>query len=286
MPSPSAPIEDRSPLAIICGAGQFPLAVARAVVAGGRSVFLVGVRGAAEPGIAEYPHAWVGMGKAGRMLKAVRAAGARDIVFIGAVPRPAFSLDFIPDLRFLRVALRVLGSGDNTMLSLLAEEIGREGLSLRGVHDVAPGLILPSGPLGRHVPTPEALAAARFGLDLLDTLSPYDVGQGAVIADRRVAAIEAAEGTDLMLARVAELRASGQLKMASGRSVFVKAAKRGQEMRLDTPAVGVETVARVKAAGLSGIAIAAGEVMTPDIAELIAAADEAGLFVVGLERRT
>jgi DUF1009 family protein len=284
MPSPSAPPEGASPLAIVCGAGQFPLAVAEAVTAAGRPVFLVGVRGAADRDIGRYPHEWVGMGRAGRMLKAVRGAGAKDITFVGAVPRPAFSLDFIPDFRFLKVAFRVLGSGDNTMLSLLADEIAREGLTLRGVHEVAPGLILPAGPLGRHLPSSEALAAARFGLDVLDALSPYDVGQGMVVADRRVVAVEAAEGTDLMLARVAELCASGRLRMAPGRSVFVKAAKRGQELRLDTPAVGVETVARAKAAGLAGIAIAAGEVMAPDMAALISAADDAGLFVVGLER--
>ena len=95
----SAPFfQERGPLALVCGAGQFPLAVADAVTASGRPVFLIGVRGAADPAISKYPHDWIGMGRLGRMLKLARDAGARDIAFVGAVPRPAASLDFIPDL--------------------------------------------------------------------------------------------------------------------------------------------------------------------------------------------
>jgi DUF1009 family protein len=169
------------------------------------------------------------------------------------------------------------------MLTALAREVESEGFTVRGAHEIAPDLMIPPGPLGRHRPTEEAAAAAKLGFAALDALGPYDVGQGAVVADRRVIALEAAEGTDLMLARVADLRAAGKLKTSSDRSVFVKAPKRGQDLRLDTPAIGAETIQRVKQAGLAGIAVAAGQVMTPDMFALIAAADEAGMFVIGLE---
>ena len=274
-----------TPLALVCGAGKFPLAVADAAVASGRSVFLIGIRGAADPAIAHYPHAWIGMGRLGRLLKLAHGVGAKEIAFVGAVPRPAFSLDFIPDLRFLKLMFGIIGSGDNRMLTHFAAALAREGMTVRGVHEIAPGLMLPAGPLGRHTPSPEAAQAAELGFDVLDALSPYDIGQSAVVADRRVVAIEAAEGTDLMLTRIADLRGSGKLKADATRSVLVKTPKRGQDLRLDTPAVGVETVQRAKTAGLAGIAVAAGEVMTPDVAALIAAADEAGLFMLGVERK-
>lgn len=280
----SAPVfQERAPLALVCGAGQFPLAVADAVISSGRSIYLIGVRGAADPSISKYPHGWIGMGRLGRMLKLAREAGARDIAFVGAVPRPAASLDFIPDLRFLKLMLSYLGGGDNDMLTHFAREVERDGFKVRGVHEVAPALILPAGVIGRHAPSSEAEAAARLGMDVLSALGPYDIGQGAVVADRRVVAIEAAEGTDSMLDRVAELRASGRLKIAASKSVFVKTAKRGQDLRLDTPAIGLATVEKVKAAGLAGIAVAAGQVMTPDLGALIEAADKAGLFIFGAE---
>jgi DUF1009 family protein len=272
-----------APLALVCGAGQFPLAVAQSVSASGRPVFLIGVRGAADIQIEKYPHGWIGMGRLGRLFDLARKAGAADIAFVGAVPRPVFGFDFIPDWRFLKLMLKGLGGGDNHLLTNFAAAVEREGFKVRGVHEVAPGLILPTGTLGRHEPSPEARNAATLGMDVLNALGPYDIGQSAVVADRRVVAVEAAEGTDLMLARVAELRASGRLKIAAAKSVFVKTAKSGQDLRLDTPAIGVETVTRVKAAGLSGLAVAAGQVMTPDLGALIAAADEAGLFVIGME---
>lgn len=280
----SAPVfQERAPLALVCGAGQFPLAVADAVISSGRSIYLIGVRGAADPSISKYPHGWIGMGRLGRMLKLAREAGARDIAFVGAVPRPAASLDFIPDLRFLKLMLSYLGGGDNDMLTHFAREVERDGFKVRGVHEVAPALILPAGVIGRHPPLPEAEAATRLGMDVLSALGPYDIGQGVVVADRRVVAIEAAEGTDSMLDRVAELRASGRLKIAASKSVFVKTAKRGQDLRLDTPAIGLATIQKVKAAGLAGIAVAAGQVMTPDLGALIEAADKAGLFIFGAE---
>lgn len=275
--------QERGPIALVCGAGQFPLAVADAVTASGRAIYLIGVRGAADPAISKYPHGWIGMGRLGSMLKLARTAGAHDIAFVGAVPRPAASFDFIPDLRFLKLMLRYLGGGDNDMLTHFAAEVERDGFKIRGVHEIAPGLILPSGVIGRHAPSAEALAAAQLGMDVLHALGPYDIGQGAVVADRRVVAIEAAEGTDGMLERIAELRASGRLKIAESRCVFVKTAKRGQDLRLDTPAIGLATIEKVKAAGLGGIAVAAGQVMTPDTGALIEAADNAGLFILGTE---
>lgn len=272
-----------APLALVCGAGAFPLAVADAAAAEGRSLFLIGIRGVADPAIARYPHAWAGMGRVSRMFRLFRQSGAREVAFVGAVPRPSFSLDFIPDLRFIRLMIQVLGAGDDSMLRVLTRELEKEGLVLRGVQDVAPGLIVPAGPLGRHLPSAEALYAAQFGLDVLDALGPYEVGQGIVVADRRVVAIEAAEGTDRMLARVAEMRIEGLIKVPPSRCVFIKAARRGQDLRLDTPAIGVETIARAKAAGLAGIAVAAGQVMTPDLSAFIAAADRGGLFIVGMD---
>ena len=124
-------------------------------------------------------------------------------------------------------------------------------------------------------------ADIAFGAALLGALSPFDVGQGAVVANAHVLAVEAAEGTDAMLARVAQMRASGRLRLKGRAGVFVKAAKRGQDMRLDLPAVGLPTIAAAASAELSGLAIAAGEVLIAERAAFASAAEAAGLFVVG-----
>ena len=84
-----------------------------------------------------------------------------------------------------------------------------------------------------------------------------------------------------MLARVAELRAGGRLRIKGRAGVFVKAAKRGQDTRLDLPAVGPHTIAAAKRAQLAGLALAAGEVLIADRAAFLKAAESAGLFVYG-----
>lgn len=278
---------DGTPLAIVCGAGRFPLVVAEEVVRGGRPVFLIGMGGVSDPEIAQRPHAFIRMGQFGRILELARGAGARDILFVGAMTRPATWRDARPDLRLLMLLprlVRAFRGGDDHLLSALAGAITEAGFTVRGVHEVAPRLMLPDGASGALSPSPGEIADARFGFEVLAALSPFDVGQGLVVHNRRVLAVEAAEGTDLMLARVAELRASGRLHLKGRCGVFIKAPKRGQDRRMDTPAIGPHTISRLEAAGLAGIAVAAGEVMAVDGGDLIESADQAGIFVSGFRQ--
>lgn len=280
----SAPAE---PLAIVCGGGGFPLAVADAAVANGRPVFLIGLSGIADGAIARHPHAWIRLGQFGRMLTRAREAGARDILFVGAARRPADWRDLAPDLglvkRLPRIA-QLFRGGDDHLLSGLSKLIEEAGLRVRGVHEVAPQIMVPRGRLGRVEAEQQNLEEARFGFEVLDALGPYDVGQGLVVVDRRVIAMEAAEGTDAMLARVAELRANGRLRLRGRRGVFVKAEKPGQDLRLDAPALGPSTVRYAIAAGLCGIASRAGTVMVIERENAVALADDAGIFLIGCER--
>ena len=126
-----------------------------------------------------------------------------------------------------------------------------------------------------------AEADIRIGATLLAALSQFDAGQGVVVANGRVVAIEAAEGTDAMLARVAELRQARRLRLTGPGGVFVKAPKRGQDPRLDMPAIGPQTIAAAVKAQLQGVAVAAGAVLIAEREAVVRAADAAGLFVAG-----
>ena len=112
-------------------------------------------------------------------------------------------------------------------------------------------------------------------------MSDFDAGQGAIVVAGRVLAIEAAEGTDAMLARVAELRAGGRLRHEGSAGVLVKAPKRRQDLRLDMPAVGPQTIEGAAKAQLRGLALAAGRVLIVERELCARAADAAGLFVYG-----
>ncbi len=270
-------------LAILCGAGAFPLEVAADARRAGREPFLIGVVGSSDRAIEAYPHVWVRMGEVGKLFGALKAQGVAEMAMVGAMTRPEFS-----DLRLDWGAVRraadlaqLFRRGDNGLLTGLVAIFEREGVRIVGAHEIAPGLVAPAGSLGARAPSPEDEADIAFGARLIAALSDFDAGQCAVVAANRVLAIEAAEGTDAMLARVAEMRDSGRLRHSGPAGVLVKAPKRGQDLRLDMPAIGPDTIAGAARANLRGLALAAGAVLVAGRERCVSEADAAGLFVAG-----
>jgi DUF1009 family protein len=273
------------PVAIICGGGSFPGAVADAIERRGRRPVMFAVRGWADPKVVErYTHYWIAIGQAGRLFRLARAERCREAVFIGTLLRPALSqirLDW-RTLRLMPRIARVFRGGDDRLLSGIAELFEEGGLRIIGLDEVAPEIIVPEGALGRYAPSPRDRADIACGLKVIAALGPFDVGQSVVVADGHVLAVEAAEGTDNLLARVAQLRGQGRLTKPPGVGVLVKAPKPGQDRRFDLPAVGPKTVENVARAGLAGLAVAAGSAIVAEPAQASAAADREKIFFVGV----
>jgi DUF1009 family protein len=275
-----------APLGIIAGAGRFPLALAEAAAARGRPVFALLLKGIACPELEAYPHAWVGIGRFGQIIQAARKAGCRDLVFIGSLVRPHLWTT-VPDLAALKVlpdVIRLYRGGDDHLLRGIAQLFEKQGFRLLAAQEVAPELLMPAGVLTRRMPEPvdrDDIAHARAAIA---ALGPYDVGQGVVISERRIVAVEGAEGTDGMLERCAAMRASGRIKWPTDTGLLVKAPKPGQDRRLDMPAIGPATVARAADAGLRGIAVEAGGTLMVEPQAMIQEADRHGLFIIGVDR--
>jgi DUF1009 family protein len=290
MPSPrvNATGAGEGPLAMIVGGGAIPVAVAEAVMRRGRRVVMFPVRGWADPAVAEgFPHHWINVVQAGRFRRLVRAEGCRDVVFIGSamrMPIRSFRLDWLT----IRLLPRIISSyygGDDRLLTGIAAIFEEYGFHIVGAHEVAPEILMPQGPVGAIAPAERDRADIAQGLALLRAIGPYDVGQAAIVANNHVLAVEAAEGTDAMLDRVAELRARGRIATGSGIGVLVKAPKPGQDRRIDLPAIGPKTVEAAARAGLAGIAVVAGSTIIAEPAEVARVADAAGLFVCGIDER-
>ena len=273
------------PLAIICGGGSFPGAVADAVAARGRRPVMFGIKGWADPAvIGRYVHHWIALGQVGRFFRLAKAENCREALFIGTVLRPPITALRL-DWRTIKLMPRVIGffrGGDDKLLSGVAGLVESGGLRVVGVKDVAPELFVPEGVLGRQRPTERDTGDIDRALRLIATLGPFDVGQAAIVADGHVIAVEAAEGTDYMLARIGELRRLGRVTAQPGVGVLVKAPKPGQDRRFDLPSIGPRTVALVASAGLAGLAVTAGSTMVAEAEATIAAADRAKIFVVGV----
>ncbi len=281
--SAAGPAASAAPLAILCGAGAFPLEVAADARRAGREPFLIGVVGASAAAIEAYPHVWVRMGEVGKLFAALKARGIAEMAMVGAMTRPELS-DIRLDWGAVRRAAELASlfrRGDDGLLTGLAGIFEREGVRIVGAHEVAPRLVAPAGVMTSRAPSVEDEADIALGARLVAALSEFDAGQAAVVASGRVLAIEAAEGTDAMLTRVAEMRRSGRLRHKGLAGVLVKAPKRGQDLRLDMPAIGPDTVAGAVRAQLRGVALAAGAVLVVERDRCAREADAEGLFLAG-----
>lgn len=275
------------PVAIVCGGGSLPLTVAEAVERAGRKVVLFPVHGWADPsGFGRYRHHWLHLGSAGRFRRLARQEGCRDVVMIGNAIRPAIHelrFDWLT-LRLLPRMIRVFKGGDDRLLSGIARLVEEHGFRLVGAHEVAPEILVGEGPLGLTKPSEAHAQDIARGFELIAAMTSFDVGQAVVVANNRVLAIEAAEGTDHMLDRIATLRAEGRIRIPDRTGVLVKSPKSTQDRRVDLPSLGPRTVEKVATAKLAGIAVAAGETIIAEPLRVAEAADRAGLFVVGMRR--
>jgi DUF1009 family protein len=278
-------LEISSPVGLIAAGGVMPFAVADSLVARGTHPVLFALKGACDPvAVERFSHHWISIGQLGRAVKLFRAENCHDLVFIGTLVRPALS-EIRLDWGTLRVIGRVWAAfrgGDDHLLSGIGRILEQDGFRMVGIKDVAPDLLMPEGCLTRATPDEPAAADIAKGREVLEALSRFDIGQATIVIDGHVVGVEDIEGTDGLLARVAQLRKDGRIRAKACRGVLVKAPKRGQDLRFDLPTVGPRTIEGAVKAQLAGVAIVAGNTIVVEPQAMIEAADAAGLFVTGL----
>jgi hypothetical protein len=272
-------------LGLIAGGGALPVSLARHCRAIGRPLFVIRLAGFAEPSLAEFEGCELGVARLGAAFAALRAAGCEAVCFSGAVSRPDLSA-LQPDMRGLAAlpgAIKAARRGDDGLLSYLVGEFEKEGFVAEGAHEVMAALVLRPGALGRHRPRHGHRSDIARAMGAAKVIGGLDAGQGAVCCEGLILALEAQEGTDAMLERVAALPIEIRGTPERRRGVLAKASKPGQERRVDLPTIGPGTIRRAGRAGLAGVAGEAGLTLVLERATVMALADELGLFVVGVD---
>lgn len=287
MSEPGRVVDAAGPVAILAGAGELPTLIADRMVATGRPCRILALRGFADPALTRRSDAIVGLLDIQATVACLDAWRPDSVTLAGAVRRPgaAALVDAFSLLRNRDEIARVIGRGDDHVLRGVIELLEERGHRLVGVHDLAPELLADVGTYGRVRPDAAALRGIEVGFGLLDDLSRYDIGQSAVIRGERILAIEGAEGTDGMIARAGRFRGRrwrwGRLPSDV---VMVKGPKRGQDLRVDLPAIGPITIANAARAGFAGVAVAARYTLVINRARTVAEADRRGLFLVGIDQ--
>ena len=263
-------------IGIIAGSGQFPLLFIKAAKAAGRIVVVVAHKGETiqEVAAAADMVCWVKLGQLGKIIRFFHDEGVGEAVFLGAITKTQIFRDVLPDLKGLTLWNKIDTRQDDAILRAVAGALEREDIKVLESTFYLRHLLFPGGVLTKKKPSQEQRQDIEFGWRNARAIGQLDIGQCVVVRNLSVLAVEAIEGTDATILRGGAL--------AKEKAVVVKVRKPSQDFRFDLPATGlktVETLASVKGAVL---AVEAGQSLLFDREIMVAAADRAGIVVVGV----
>jgi hypothetical protein len=263
-------------IALFAGALNLPFLARDCLRRAGWEVFVVGFHGFFDPALK--PDLVVRLGKGGTVAKECKKRGIKILTFVGGLGHPNLS-DIRPDLWSLGVFLKVLKNqkGYDSMARAVIAGIESKGFKIVGAQDLCPDLTFSAGIQTRTKPTKTDLKNIERAMQVSRIIGQEDIG-ASVVVDKQVLALEAAEGTANMLKRVIEIRKNWKLKKPSG--VFAKMIKPGQDLRIDTTALGPDTVRDVAAANLRGIIVDSKECFIIDKEKVIETANKHKIFIV------
>lgn len=272
-------METKPKLGIVAGGGAIPRMLIETCLSENRDFFVLAIEGNADKELItdKIPHKWIRIGQAGTGFKIFRDEKVKEVVLIGTIKRPSFS-ELVPDLRttlfFSKIAAKSLG--DDGILRALVKDIESDGMKVCGIHEVMTNLLAGEGYLTKKKPDKQALLDIERGIHVAKKLGELDVGQGVIVQQGLVLALEGIEGTDELIRRSKDYKRKGD------GGVLVKLRKPNQDMRVDLPTIGAQTVLRAKESGLRGIAIHAENALIVDEKETVKLADKEGIFIIGI----
>jgi UDP-2,3-diacylglucosamine hydrolase len=272
-------------LGLIAGGGDLPVLLAQHCRDAGIPLHVSRITGMSDPRLKGYMGSECPIASFGERMKALKADHVETIVFAGLVSRPDLQT-LKPDWRGAMALPRIMaemGKGDDALLRAVLNEFERDGFKIIGADDVLHDLLAPIGLITGAAPTKSQQDDIETALNVCAQLGLLDIGQGAIVCEGLVLAVEAQEGTDRMLARVAELSTDIRGTSTSRRGVLLKRAKPQQERRVDLPTIGLRTIEGAAKAGLAGVVVEAGGALIIDKASVIAACQEVGMFLLGVE---
>jgi DUF1009 family protein len=271
-----------SRIGIVAGNGKFPFLALQGARSLGHDVTVVAVK---EEAFAELEQAAreasasfhsVSLGHLGKCIKILKADGVSQAVMAGQVKHAKIFSGIMPDLTLLSVLTKLRARNTDALISAVADVMRDHGIELLDSTVFLGPLLAREGVLTRRAPDAAELDDFVFGYRMADAIAGLDIGQTIAVKDKAVVAVEAMEGTDQVIARAGSIAGSGVR--------IVKVAKPKQDMRFDVPVIGIATIRAMQAAGVTALSIDAGRTLVMDGEQVFAAADEAGITIVGRPR--
>jgi len=264
-------------IALICGSLLLPFLSRDALKKAGYEVFVVGLKNFYDKDLK--PDLVVRLGAGGTVAKECKKRGIKKVAFVGAIGHPNL-LDIRPDLWSASILLSVLKNqkGYDSMAVALNKAIEKRGFEIVAVQDLAPELTFEKkGVLTKIKPSKKDTADIERAIEVSHLIGKSDIG-ASVVVDGQVIAIEAAEGTAKMLERVVQMRT----KKSKVSGVFAKMTKPNQDLRIDIPAIGVDTIKSLKSAKIKGIIVNSKTCFVINKEEVLNIANKYKMFIVAV----
>lgn len=278
------------PLGLIAGNGTFPFLVLDAARAQGERVIVAAIKEETSEQINERGQAdqdvrvhWMSLGELSKLIETFQREGVTRAIMAGQVKHKQIFSSIRPDWRLAKLLFSLSTRNTDALIGAVAKVLADEGITLLSSTSYLEPLLAKAGLLTNRGPSEGETANIKYGRDVARHLTQYDIGQTVVIAESACVAVEAMEGTDATIRRAGEIMKSLEGKSGSVFSralTVVKVAKANQDMRFDVPVIGVRTIAAMREAGATCLAIDAGKCLLLDGGGIIAAADAAGIAIV------
>jgi len=266
-------------LALISGGGALPVEIARYLKRTQRPYTVIRIEGLSDTELNAHPGYTLGLGDFPRLFEILASEQAKAVTMCGYVQRPDF--DAMQKDRHLQGIQAAGRGGDDSLLRQVAKVIASQGYHIEGAHEANPDLLIGSGLQAGPDPSPEAMEDAQEAMRVATAIGALDIGQAVVVAGRITLAVEAQEGTQAMLGRIHTLNPALRGTLVNRKGVLAKLAKPIQDLRLDMPTIGLQTIEDAAAAGLCGIVARPYALLIVDKPAVFARAAALGVFIYG-----
>ncbi|MGB9715484.1 MAG: LpxI family protein [Thermodesulfovibrionales bacterium] len=264
-------------IGLIAGTGDLPKIIALEARKQGYIVSAIALEPLADKTLSSFVDEieWVNVGKFGKIIKTLKKLSIKEVVMAGKVSKSLlyYKSKIIPDLRAIKFISSLKDRSDDSILSAVADEMGKEGIKLLNILSFSLDLLTPEGVLTRKSPTKYEWLDITFGWRIAKEIGKLDIGQTVVVKDQAVMAVEAIEGTDETIRRGGKLAGKG--------AVIVKVSKPDQDMRFDIPVVGLDTLKTMIEVEASVLAAEVGKSIILNKERVIEESDKAGIILVG-----
>jgi DUF1009 family protein len=274
-------------LGLIAGSGRFPLLVLDAARAQGYEVVVAAIREEAAEEIEEHGAAavhWLSLGELSKLIDTFQRESVTRAVMAGQVQHKQIFSSIRPDWRLAKLLLSLATRNTDALLGAVANVLADEGITLESSTSFLDPLLARPGVLTRRRPTESELKNITYGRAVARHLAQYDIGQTVVIAESACVAVEAMCGSDATILRAGDLLGwqgeTVEESVLSRALTVVKVAKPNQDMRFDVPVVGQGTIAAMRRAGATCLAVDAGKCLLIDGAAIPEMANAANIAIV------